>query len=211
MRLRTFAPLVALTFHVAACGGSKPAGTRFAEAAKTVGDAGAATSSAPSTPFVSNVAMAEMPPPFNFGSKKAVSKTLAGSGACATSFKPQSSDVGSEVQKLGKACAEATKMRPSGGVLTGTQAQGAAAQTFKLKAETNKCYRVYGVTAATVKNIEVLVVDSDGFTAYEARSDEPRVVATPDGAVCFKTADDAKLLVSVGAGEGAFALQVWSD
>jgi hypothetical protein len=57
----------------------------------------------------------------------------------------------------------------------------------------------------------VLVVDSDGFAAYEARSDLPRVVATDDGAICFKTSDDAQLQVSVGAGDGAFALQIWSD
>jgi hypothetical protein len=102
-------------------------------------------------------------------------------------------------------------MKAVGGVLSGTQAQGAVAQTFKLKAEANHCYRVYGVTAPSVKNIEVLVVDSDGFAAYEARSDQPRVLATDDGAICFKSADDASLLVSVGAGDGAFALQIWSD
>jgi hypothetical protein len=193
---------------VAACGGGKPADTRFAGAGK--GDGGAATA-ASSTPFVSNVPMADMPPPFRLGSKKADKKVIAGSAACAASFKPQAGDLGAEVQKLAKGCADATKMRAVGGVLTGTQAQGAAAQTFKLKAEANHCYRVYGVTAPSVKNIEVLVVDSEGFTAYEARSDEPRLVATDDGAICFKSADDAQLLVSVGAGDGAFALQIWSD
>ena len=207
MRFRSLA-LPAL-LAVAACGGGKPPDTRFAEVAK--GDAGATSAAPPSTPFVSNVPMAEMPPPFKFGSKKADRKVIAGSAACAAGFKPQAGDLGAEVQKLAKGCADATKMRALGAVLTGTQAQGGSAQTFKLKAEANHCYRVYGVTAPTVKNIEVLVADSEGFVAYEARSDEPRVVATDDGAICFKSADDALLLVSVGAGEGAFALQIWSD
>jgi hypothetical protein len=194
---------------VAACGGGKPPDTRFADVAK--GDAGAASPTKASTPFVSNVPMAEMPPPFKFGSKKADRKVIAGSAACAAAFKPQPGDLGAEVQKLGKGCADATTMKAVGAVLSGTQARGAVAQTFKLKAEANHCYRVYGVTAPSVKNIEVLVVDSDGFAAYEARSDQPRVLATDDGAICFKSADDSSLLVSVGAGDGAFALQIWSD
>jgi hypothetical protein len=209
MRVRSLALLV-LAAAAAACGGNKPADTRFADPSK--GDGGAAAAStASSAPFVSNVPMAEMPAPFNFGSKKADKKVIAGAAACAAGFKAQAGDLGAEVQKLAKGCADATKMRAVGSVLSGTQAQGAAPQTFKLKAEANHCYRVYGVTAATVKNIEVLVVDSAGFTAYEARSDEPRVLAADDGAVCFRSADDAQLLVSVGAGEGAFALQIWSD
>ncbi len=206
--MRRFLALPAL-LAVVACGAGKPADTRFAEVAKV--DAGAAATTTTTTPFVSNVAMAEMPPPFKFGSKKADRKVIAGSAACAAGFKPQPGDLGAEVQKLAKGCADATKMKALGAVLTGTQAQGAVAQTFKLKAEANHCYRVYGVTAPSVKNIEVLVVDSDGFAAYEARSDLPRVVATDDGAVCFKAADDAQLQVSVGAGDGAFALQIWSD
>jgi hypothetical protein len=32
-----------------------------------------------------------------------------------------------------------------------------------------------------------------------------------DGAVCFKSADDATVVVSIGAGSGAYALEVWGD
>jgi hypothetical protein len=36
-------------------------------------------------------------------------------------------------------------------------------------------------------------------------------VVLEDGAVCFTQADEASIVVSVGAGSGAYAVQVWSD
>jgi hypothetical protein len=36
-------------------------------------------------------------------------------------------------------------------------------------------------------------------------------VVQEDGAVCFKAADDATVVVSIGAGSGAYAIQLWGD
>jgi len=102
-------------------------------------------------------------------------------------------------------------MHPLAAPIQGKGGQGLPAQAFKFKAEAGRCYRVVAAAAATVKNVELLVVDSDGAVADETRSDEPRVASADGGSICFKTADDAQAVVSVGAGDGAFAVQIWSD
>ena len=50
-----------------------------------------------------------------------------------------------------------------------------------------------------------------GAVAGEDSTDAPSPVVQEDGAVCFKTADDATAVVSIGAGSGAYAVQVWGD
>ena len=216
-RLFATIPLVMLAtpLGLAGCGvasNSKHPGAPHAKAsAPTAGSVGPSGTSPGPAFHSTDVPMATMPPPFQFGSRKTETKIVAAWRACHISFRTQSADLSADVAGLGKACADATKMRPLGPPLTGAQAQGAQAQAYPLKAEANHCYRVYGTTAATVRNIEVLIVDSTGAAALETRGDDPRIVAPSDGAVCFRSADNAQVLVSIGAGQGAYALQIWSD
>ncbi|WP_394823318.1 hypothetical protein [Pendulispora albinea] len=196
-----------------ACGG-EPKGA--ASPAPPVADAGAKTAAAPPSalPFVpSNVPMAPMPPPFRYGSQKAEKKPLPSSGtpACRDAFASPApaSDPAGQLQRLAKACSD--KMHPAGAPVSGTQAQGAPAQSIKLKAESGRCYRVYAAAAPAVKNLVVVVTDSAGAVVWESRTEEARVAAPEDGALCFKANDDAQVTVSVGSGEGAYAVQIWSD
>lgn len=203
----------------AACGGGAPhrpttaTPARAADAGVKTGGLGAGTS----TPFLSsNVPMAAMPPPFQLGSRKAEKKPIEGAAACASasanaSARARATSPASDVAELAKACAAATKMHAVGAPLTGTQAQGAAAQAFPLKAAANHCYRVYGALAPGVKSAELLVMDSTGAVAAEARTETAHLVAADDGAICFKTDDAAQVVLSVGAGDGAYAVQIWSD
>ena len=55
------------------------------------------------------------------------------------------------------------------------------------------------------------IKDSTGAIAGEDSTDDTSPVILEDGAVCFKEADVASVVVSVGMGKGAYALQIWAD
>ena len=131
--------------------------------------------------------------------------------ACHSSYKPASADMAAEVTKMAQGCAAVTKMHATGEVWKGSQAATSPAQKFKLKVQAKHCYRVYGAAAASITDLDVLVKDSEDAVAGEDSTDDPTPVVLEDGAVCFKQDDDATIVVSVGAGEGAYAVQAWSD
>jgi hypothetical protein len=96
-------------------------------------------------------------------------------------------------------------------VLTGSQSADDKPQTFPLSAAAGKCYRVYGATDKGITDLDVAIKDSNGDIAGEDSTDDPTPVVLEDGAVCFKEADSAQVIVSVGGGKGKYALQIWSD
>lgn len=189
----------------AACGGaSNPA---LAIPTTPVGTADAAASGWVVTPPPSGLPpFAPMPPPGVVGSKKARAKRDASWQACHLGVKA-SKDLAAEVAARGKACEKATKMRPLGGVLKGSQGAGDPHQEFALRAEAKHCYRVYLAADENVVDVGLLVKDSTGDVAGE----DAGLVLLDDGGVCFDSADDAKIVVTVGKGKGSYALQIWSD
>ncbi|WP_394846603.1 hypothetical protein LZC95_03950 [Pendulispora brunnea] len=196
----------AVTVVCSACGGEPKVAVSPAPAV----DAGASPATPTAQPYVaSSVPMATMPPPFQYGSRKAEKKAVPAAPGCRDALGTGSGDLASQVQKLAKSCSE--KMRAVAAPTSGTQTQGAAAQNIKLKAESGRCYRVVAAAAPTVKNLVVVVTDSTGAVAWESRTEEPRIVAPEDGTLCFKSADDAQVTVSVGSGEGAYAVQILSE
>jgi hypothetical protein len=190
------------------CGGGKPAPAATAVLTPIILAEAGAPSPAPS--FTSDVAMAKMPPPFQFGSKKAAKRAHPEWASCSGS-RAATADLDVDVTLLAKACQATTKMHAVGPLLKNTQAQDAPAQSFKLKAEANHCYRLYAAAAPTIKNMEIFITDSEGALAVEARTDAPRAIVFEDGAVCFTAADDAQIKVSVGAGEGTYSILVSGD
>ncbi|MEO8878385.1 MAG: hypothetical protein ABI461_22535, partial [Polyangiaceae bacterium] len=166
------------------------------------------------TGFLSTtVPMAAMPPDFDFGSKKAEYRVYPADNLAARSCATGSANgnPASDVAAIGKACATPTKLHPLGNVLSGTQKADALAQRFPLTAQAGHCYRVYGSAASTITDFSVFILDSAGATAARGHADTTRAAAPPDGMVCFKEADSAVVVVTIGGGEGAFAAQVWSD
>jgi hypothetical protein len=93
----------------------------------------------------------------------------------------------------------------------GTQSAANLPQAFPFHAEASHCYRVYAVAGAGIQDLDLLVKDSTGAIAGEDSTDDPSPVVQEDGAVCFKVADDASAVVSIGAGKGAYAVQIWGD
>ena len=148
-----------------------------------------------------------MPPPGVAGSKKARKKTDAALYTCGGGAKPSAKDPAELVKRLGEACAAAAKMKPLGAMIRAQQADRDAHQEHKLRVEANKCYRIVFATDENVHDAVVVMRDSTGDIVAES----PGAALPPDGALCFTTADEVTLMVAIGAGKGAYALQVWSD
>jgi hypothetical protein len=151
------------------------------------------------------------PAPPKYTSKKVTQKQDPAWGLCHSTFQVKSKDMLAEVQKAGKGCADTTKMKPLGAPTKATQADKNPPQQIKLKAQAGKCYRVYAIADTGIKDLDLLLKDSAGEVGAEDSTDDPSPVLLEDGAFCFKDADNAVIVVSVGEGKGTYAVQIWSD
>jgi hypothetical protein len=141
----------------------------------------------------------------------AATKTDATWAGCHQSFKAKNKDVAKDVAAMAKACEAATHMKLVGKTLTGSQADSDVPQTFPLEAQEGHCYRVYAQAADSIQDLDVVVKDSAGIMVGQDSTNDPSPVVLEDGAVCFHKADKATIVVSVGMGKGAYALQIWES
>jgi hypothetical protein len=119
--------------------------------------------------------------------------------------------VAKDVAALAKACEAATHMKLSGKSITGSQADTDVPQSFPLEAKEGHCYRVYAQASEGIQDLDVVVKDSAGVIVAQDATDDPSPVVLDDGAVCFRKADKASIVVSVGMGKGSYAVQVWES
>ena len=205
---------------VGACRAGAPPPPAAPSPSATTSAVGSATStSAPSlpTPIASapaapaETAIAPPAPPPRAGSTKVIVKTDPAWAACHRAYDPKKKDPSKDVEAMAKACAKATKMTLAGKTLTGKQGDQDPPQTFPLTAEANHCYRVYAQASEGIRDLDLAIKDSTGAVAGEDGAGNANPVVVEDGAVCFKEADSATIVVSVGLGKGSYALQVWKD
>jgi hypothetical protein len=150
--------------------------------------------------------LAAMPPPGVTGSRKAKKKSDGALYAC-TEGKSAAKDPADLVKKTGEACAGASKMKALGAPFKGGLGDRDAHQEHKLKAEANKCYRVYFATDEGIKEAVAVLRDSAGDIIAES----PGTALPQDGAICFTTSDEATLSIAIGSGKGSYVAQVWSN
>ncbi len=151
------------------------------------------------------------PPPFALGSKHAQRKEHPEWAACHATFKP-SGDPTKAVDALGNACASATKTKAIGPAFTGTQnAMSSQPVTYKFHGQAKHCYRLYGVAGSNVKSLVAVVTDADGAEIAQYHTDDVTPFIAPDEAMCFVDDADAQIAVSVGIGDGPYALSLWSE
>ncbi len=207
-----FVAATSLIAIAAACGGGTGSGVVPANAAGARGSASASMSPAggsfAQTPPPSGLPpLAAMPAPGVAGSKKAKKKADGALFACGGGAKPTAKDPADLVKRLGESCASAAKMKPVGAMIRAKQADRDAHQEHKVRVEANKCYRVVFAVDENVHDAVVVMRDSAGDMVAESAG-----AALPeDGALCFTTADEVTLMVAIGAGQGSYAAQVWSD
>ena len=205
---------------VVACraGGARPPAAPSPSAAtSTAGSAATAvasalpavTASSPGPP--AETAIAPPPPPPKAGSTKVTMKNDPAWAACHRTYDPRKKDASRDVEAMARGCARVTKMTLVGKTLTGRQSDQDPPQTFPLTAEANHCYRVYAQASEGIKDLDLAIKDSNGALAGEDSTDDSSPVIVEDGAVCFKEADSATIVVSVGLGKGTYAVQIWKD
>jgi len=131
--------------------------------------------------------------------------------ACHATYVAVSKDLVAESLRAGKGCEAVTKMHPILKPEKGTQSDRNPSQEVKFEGKAGTCYRVYAMADAGIKDLDLLLKDSTGAVAAEDSTDDSSPVLAEDGAICFSELDDVTLVVSVGAGKGSWALQIWSD
>ena len=144
-------------------------------------------------------------------SMKVTAKVDPAWAACHRGHEVRKKDPARDVQAMALACAKATNMKLVGKTLTGKQSDQDPPQTFPLSAEAGHCYRVYSQASEGIRDLDLAIKDSTGAVAGEDSTDDASPVILEDGAVCFKEADSATIIVSVGMGKGTYALEVWKD
>jgi len=151
------------------------------------------------------------PPPFALGSKHAHVVAHPDWLACHASIHPPA-DAAKAVDAVGQACAGATKMHANGAPITGTQnATSSQPVVYKFRAQAKKCYRVYGAAGPNVKSVVAVVADAAGAEIAEYHTDDVVPFFAPDEALCFTDETDAQITVSVGIGDGPYAISIWSE
>jgi hypothetical protein len=160
---------------------------------------------------VATASAAPLAPPPMPTSIVASTKTDDSWRPCHQSYKATAKDVSKDVAAMAGACEKPTKMKLFGKTLTGKQADQDRPQTFPLDAKANHCYRVYAQAADSIKDLDIVVKDSAGVVVGQDSTDDPSPVVLEDGEVCFTKDDKASVIVSVGMGSGAYAVQIWQD
>jgi hypothetical protein len=208
--------LAPLAVSAVACGGNERPAVAPPPSAGASASPPPATSSAPAasaapTETATATAVQPPPPPPVQTSTVATMKRDPSWAACQQSFRATARDVGRDVAAMGKACEAVTKMKPSGKAMTGKQADENPPQSFPFDAKANHCYRAYAQSTEGIKDLDVAIKDSAGVVVAQDSTDSPSPVVLEDGAVCFGKDDKASVVVSVGMGKGAYAVQLWSD
>jgi hypothetical protein len=130
---------------------------------------------------------------------------------CHQSYKATNKEVSKDVAAEAKGCEKVTKMKLVGKTLTGKQADEDKPQVFPFDAKANHCYRAYAEAAEGIKDLDVVIKDSANIVVGEDTTDDPSPVVLEDGAICFSKDDKASVVVAVGMGKGAYAVQIWGD
>ena len=167
---------------------------------------------APSAPAATTLPpILPLPPAPNPVSTKVTAKSDPAWAACHRGFEAKKKDVVRDVQAMALGCAKVTSMKIVGKTLTGKQGDQDPPQTFPLNAEAGHCYRVYSQASDGIRDLDLAIKDGAGAVAGEDSTDDASPVLLEDGAVCFKEADSATIVVSVGLGKGTYALEIWRD
>jgi hypothetical protein len=196
------APVATLVVGIGCGGGAVPPATDATSVT--------ASHSAPSV-AIGGGGSATLTPAGTAGSLKAERRTSPAWSPCHASFKPDASgDLVTAVDQMSKGCADTTRMHLIDS-FKGTQSATNLPQSFAFHADANHCYRAYAVAAPGIQDLDLLIKDSAGAVAGEDSTDDPTPVVLEDGAICFKAADSASVVVSIGAGSGAYAVQIWGD
>lgn len=130
--------------------------------------------------------------------------------ACYKDFQPTEDPV-SDLDRLGFSCGAARGYASVAPVHVGSQKAEEPAERLVFRARKGRCYRLYAVGEATVRDLDVAVIAPDGRLVAADLSKDPWSVVPPRGPWCPDEEGPFAVDVSVADGQGKFALGVWGS
>lgn len=118
-------------------------------------------------------------------------------------------DAARDLATLTDRCGAPTGMVAHSEVLTGWQADTADVARYTVPVESGSCYRAFGVGGEGIRDLDMGLHDPTGRLVARDVRPEPWAILSPEEPVCVRDSGSYELVVSVEAGQGDFAVQVW--
>lgn len=197
------APLLCALILTIACGGKNEP---VKQPVNVTVDAG------PAAPVltVSTLPSAKAPPPLDFGSPLVERRARAEWAQCSKAI-VRNASASTTLADVTKACGAATGLHAGPAPSLGKSSASADATAIPIHVDKGKCLRVYATASPSVKAFVVIVKDASGRPAAIYKADDLDNAIAPPEALCFRETQDATLSLSFGAGDGDYAVQVWTD
>jgi hypothetical protein len=159
---------------------------------------------------VSKLPDAKLPPPLDFGSPLVERKAHTDWAACSKSI-TRNASAATTLADVTKACGAASGLHAGPAPSLGKSSASADPTAVPVHVDKGKCVRVFATAAPSVKALVVIVKDASGRPAAIYKADDLDAAIAPPEALCFKETQDATLSISVGSGDGDYAVQLWTD
>jgi hypothetical protein len=83
--------------------------------------------------------------------------------------------------------------------------------TFNVKVAGGLCYRFFGVSDGTIKNLDILILRGQADLVGQDKVDGPVAIIDSDKAWCFDSSSDFQFRVEInGSGEGHYVFGAWA-
>jgi len=130
--------------------------------------------------------------------------------ACYKSFEPTADPV-SDLDRLGFLCGAPRGYSSVAPIHTGTQQAEDPAERLVFRARKGRCYRLFAIGDGGVRDLDVAILAPDGRIVAADLSRDPWSVVPPRGPWCADEEGPFAIDVSVGDGQGAYALGIWGS
>lgn len=130
--------------------------------------------------------------------------------SCYRSFAP-TEDAVSDLDRLGFACGSPRGLAAVAPVHVGSQKAEDAAERLVFRARKGRCYRVFAIGGAEVRDLDVSILAPDGRLVAADLSKDAWSVVPPRAPWCPEDEGPYAIDVSVADGEGSYALGVWGS
>ena len=117
----------------------------------------------------------------------------------------------SDLDRLGLACGAPRGLGSVSPVHVGAQKAEDPAERLVFRARKGRCYRLFAVGAAGVRDLDVAILAPDGRLIAADLSKDAWSVVPPRGPWCPDEEGPFAIDVSISDGEGAYALGVWGS
>ncbi|MEZ4298257.1 MAG: hypothetical protein R3B70_25110 [Polyangiaceae bacterium] len=130
--------------------------------------------------------------------------------ACYKDFRPTEGP-SADLQRLALSCAAPRGLRATSPLHNATQKAEDRAERLVLRVRKGRCYRLFAVADAGIRDLDVSVLAPDGRLVAADVSKDPWSVVPPRGPWCPDEEGPFAVDVSVADGEGSYVVGLWGS